>query len=87
MLYRQPRPHPIIVLAKRYPVLSMIPFFFVVGMGIEWIKVNFRIGNASFYNVWKRNTKKRELESLQYQLQLATESFKDSDSLKKGASK
>lgn len=87
MLYRQTRPHPIIVFVKRHPVMSMIPIFFVAGMAIEWVKINFQVGNVSFYNVWKQKARQRELESLQYQLHLALESYKNSDSVKKGASK
>jgi len=75
MLYKQPGPHPILVFLKRNPVLAIVPVCFVAGMAIEWVKINFRVGNVSFYNIWKKNTKKRELDSLKYQLQLAAESF------------
>ncbi|XP_015280290.1 PREDICTED: small integral membrane protein 4 [Gekko japonicus] len=50
---------------KRFGVYRFLPFFFILGGGMEWFMINVRIGKETFYDVYRRKQSERRHESLE----------------------
>ncbi|XP_051840984.1 LOW QUALITY PROTEIN: ubiquinol-cytochrome c reductase complex assembly factor 5 [Sminthopsis crassicaudata] len=54
---------------QRFGVYRFLPFFFVLGGAMEWFMIKVRVGQETFYDVYRRKESER-----QYQRRLEEES-------------
>ncbi|XP_069062188.1 ubiquinol-cytochrome c reductase complex assembly factor 5 isoform X2 [Pleurodeles waltl] len=47
---------------KRFGVYRFLPFFFCVGGAMEWFMINVRIGQETFYDVYRRKQSERQYQ-------------------------
>ncbi|XP_069721991.1 ubiquinol-cytochrome c reductase complex assembly factor 5 [Phaenicophaeus curvirostris] len=47
---------------RRFGVYRFLPFFFVLGGAMEWFMINVRIGQETFYDVYRRKRSERLYE-------------------------
>ncbi|XP_043934818.1 small integral membrane protein 4 [Protopterus annectens] len=47
---------------KTFGIYRFMPFFFVLGAGMEWFMINVRIGQETFYDVYRRKRSEREYQ-------------------------
>jgi len=48
---------------KRLGVYRFLPFFFAMGAGMEYFMINFKMGEANFYTVYKRRQAINQIEA------------------------
>jgi len=48
---------------KKFGVYRFLPFFFVLGASLEFSMINWSVGEANFYNVYKKNQAKYIIEN------------------------
>ncbi|XP_076023223.1 ubiquinol-cytochrome c reductase complex assembly factor 5 [Genypterus blacodes] len=48
---------------RRFGTYRFLPIFFCVGGVMEWIMINVRIGQETFYDVYRRKQSEREYQS------------------------
>ncbi|XP_015729937.1 small integral membrane protein 4 [Coturnix japonica] len=44
---------------SRFGTYRLLPFFFVLGGAMEWVMINVRVGNETFYDVYRRKRSER----------------------------
>ncbi|NWU63489.1 SMIM4 protein, partial [Pterocles burchelli] len=47
---------------QRFGVYRFLPFFFLLGGAMEWFMINVRIGQETFYDVYRRKRSERQYE-------------------------
>ncbi|XP_078518020.1 ubiquinol-cytochrome c reductase complex assembly factor 5 [Lissotriton helveticus] len=47
---------------KRFGVYRFLPFFFCIGGAMEWFMINVRIGQETFYDVYRRKQSERQYQ-------------------------
>ncbi|NWH73844.1 SMIM4 protein, partial [Piaya cayana] len=47
---------------QRFGVYRFLPFFFVLGGAMEWFMINVRVGQETFYDVYRRKRSERLYE-------------------------
>ncbi|XP_039099547.1 small integral membrane protein 4 [Hyaena hyaena] len=45
---------------QRFGVYRFLPFFFVLGGTMEWIMIKLRVGQETFYDVYRRKASERQ---------------------------
>ncbi|KAM6126221.1 ubiquinol-cytochrome c reductase complex assembly factor 5 [Phoenicopterus ruber ruber] len=48
---------------QRFGVYRFLPFFFLLGGAMEWFMINVRIGQETFYDVYRRKRSERQYEA------------------------
>ncbi|KFU88261.1 UPF0640 protein C3orf78, partial [Chaetura pelagica] len=48
---------------RRFGVYRFLPFFFLLGGAMEWFMINVRIGQETFYDVYRRKRSERQYEA------------------------
>ncbi|NXA05128.1 SMIM4 protein, partial [Sapayoa aenigma] len=48
---------------RRFGVYRFLPFFFVLGGAMEWFMINVRVGEETFYDVYRRKRSERQYEA------------------------
>ncbi|NWI99529.1 SMIM4 protein, partial [Crypturellus undulatus] len=44
---------------QRFGVYRFLPFFFLLGGAMEWFMINVRVGQETFYDVYRRKRSER----------------------------
>ncbi|XP_040103102.1 small integral membrane protein 4 isoform X2 [Oryx dammah] len=47
---------------QRFGVYRFLPFFFVLGGTMEWIMIKLRVGQETFYDVYRRKASERQYQ-------------------------
>ncbi|XP_012316108.1 small integral membrane protein 4 [Cebus imitator] len=47
---------------RRFGIYRFLPFFFVLGGTMEWIMINIRVGQETFYDVYRRKASERQYQ-------------------------
>ncbi|KAM4650525.1 ubiquinol-cytochrome c reductase complex assembly factor 5 [Discoglossus pictus] len=47
---------------QRFGVYRFLPFFVIIGGAMEWFMINVRIGQETFYDVYRRRQSERQYE-------------------------
>ncbi|XP_077780925.1 ubiquinol-cytochrome c reductase complex assembly factor 5 [Podarcis muralis] len=47
---------------QRFGVYRFLPFFFILGGAMEWFMIRVRIGQETFYDVYRRKRSERQHE-------------------------
>ncbi|XP_028374098.1 small integral membrane protein 4 isoform X2 [Phyllostomus discolor] len=47
---------------QRFGVYRFLPFFFVLGGTMEWIMIKVRVGQETFYDVYRRKASERQYQ-------------------------
>ncbi|KAM9592996.1 ubiquinol-cytochrome c reductase complex assembly factor 5 isoform 1-T2 [Trichechus inunguis] len=47
---------------ERLGVYRFLPFFFVLGAAMEWIMIKVRVGQETFYDVYRRKASERQYQ-------------------------
>ncbi|XP_034962051.1 ubiquinol-cytochrome-c reductase complex assembly factor 5 [Zootoca vivipara] len=47
---------------QRFGIYRFLPFFFILGGGMEWFMIRVRIGKETFYDVYRRKRSERQHE-------------------------
>ncbi|XP_075795537.1 ubiquinol-cytochrome c reductase complex assembly factor 5 isoform X2 [Pelodiscus sinensis] len=45
---------------RRFGIYRFLPFFFVLGGAMEWFMINVRLGQETFYDVYRRKRSERQ---------------------------
>ncbi|XP_003409897.1 ubiquinol-cytochrome c reductase complex assembly factor 5 [Loxodonta africana] len=48
--------------SERLGTYRFLPFFFVLGAAMEWIMIRVRVGQETFYDVYRRKASERQYE-------------------------
>jgi len=54
---------------KRFGIFRYLPIFFSLGAGLEWFMINFKMGDANFYTVFKR---RQAIDIIEKEVKLGT---------------
>ncbi|KAH8275992.1 hypothetical protein KR018_000895 [Drosophila ironensis] len=52
---------------KRFGVYRFLPFFFLLGAGLEFSMINWTVGETNFYRTFKRRQAKNYVEEQEHQ--------------------
>ena len=47
---------------QRFGIYRFLPFFFVLGGAMEWIMIKVRVGQETFYDVYRRKASERQYQ-------------------------
>ncbi|KAM4882196.1 ubiquinol-cytochrome c reductase complex assembly factor 5 [Thomomys bottae] len=47
---------------QRFGIYRFLPFFFVLGGTMEWIMIKVRVGQETFYDVYRRKASERQYQ-------------------------
>ncbi|XP_036594673.1 small integral membrane protein 4 [Trichosurus vulpecula] len=47
---------------QRFGVYRFLPFFFVLGGAMEWFMIKVRVGQETFYDVYRRKQSERQYQ-------------------------
>ncbi|KAM9445103.1 ubiquinol-cytochrome c reductase complex assembly factor 5 [Clarias gariepinus] len=47
---------------RRFGIYRFLPIFFCIGGVMEWVMINVRIGQETFYDVYRRKQSEREYQ-------------------------
>ncbi|KAM4855945.1 ubiquinol-cytochrome c reductase complex assembly factor 5 [Urocitellus parryii] len=47
---------------ERLGLYRFLPFFFILGGTMEWIMINVRVGQETFYDVYRRKASERQYQ-------------------------
>ncbi|XP_075403620.1 ubiquinol-cytochrome c reductase complex assembly factor 5 isoform X2 [Tenrec ecaudatus] len=47
---------------ERLGIYRFLPFFFVLGATMEWIMIKMRVGQETFYDVYRRKASERQYQ-------------------------
>uniref|UniRef100_A0A8C8RM11 Small integral membrane protein 4 n=1 Tax=Pelusios castaneus TaxID=367368 RepID=A0A8C8RM11_9SAUR len=50
---------------QRFGVYRFLPFFFLLGGAMEWFMINVRLGQETFYDVYRRKRSERQYEQME----------------------
>ncbi|XP_044580960.1 small integral membrane protein 4 [Cotesia glomerata] len=63
---------------KYFGVYRFLPLFFFAGAGLEYVMINWRVGEVNFYNTYKRT----QVQEIADRRMLEDQSLKNQDNLK-----